>query len=456
MVQARSDDASEAVAGLLQEGNALLGAGRLAEARELLEQALARAPRNPKVQSALGLCSFRLGAFDRAAEMYALLVRENPVEAALRVNLGLVFLKQGDFAQAIRELQTACDLTPEHKKAQNYLGLALAQVGELPRARAAFVAAGSQAMVERMDKLLAGLAAPAEPNSEPASYAVLTAAPREAAPPAVPLPEVRPSGPFEPPAPPPEALARPASTGARAARPPSAAPAVLPAQSLPLDTGARAALGPGLLEQAAELGGPGTATFAIAEQLWAARIQGELLLRLDGLVGVGGQVALQPEVKRFRGRVTEKPFGRGSQRFVRASGQGVIWLARRPGFLTSVELADGAAYFLEERVQAFEEPLQFENGRLPGREGNDLHLLHLRGLGQVLLSTPGPLQRLELGAGSLLVIPPERLVGWVGALTPRLVASPVEVEEGETARMAVELTGEGHVVLSIAPPEERA
>ena len=47
------------------------------------------------------------------------------------------------------------ELAPDHAKAHNYLGLALAQAGEYGRAREAFLHAGSEAMAEKMARALA-------------------------------------------------------------------------------------------------------------------------------------------------------------------------------------------------------------------------------------------------------------------------------------------------------------
>src|SRR5262249_4104997 len=82
--------------------------------------------------------------------IYDTLVRANPADPTLRVNLGLVFLKTNFLVRAIREFQTAINLAPDHKKAHNYLGLAFAQAGEYARARDHFLAAGSEAMAEKM------------------------------------------------------------------------------------------------------------------------------------------------------------------------------------------------------------------------------------------------------------------------------------------------------------------
>ncbi|NTX58627.1 M48 family metallopeptidase, partial [Myxococcus sp. CA039A] len=140
----------------LQRGGELLAANKVIEAKEFLERAHQLQPRNEKAQNLLGLCYFKLGLFDRAAELYEMLVRDNPVDPTLRVNLGLVYLKTNALQRAVREFETATDLSPEHQKAQNYLGLALAQMGEYGRAREHFLLAGSDQMADKMSRAIAG------------------------------------------------------------------------------------------------------------------------------------------------------------------------------------------------------------------------------------------------------------------------------------------------------------
>ncbi len=140
----------------LYQGGELLAQGRVPEARQLLERAHQLQPRNEKGRNLLGLAYFKLGLFDRAAEIYEALVRDNPVDATLRVNLGLVYLKTNALQRAMREFEAATDLQPDHQKAHNYLGLALAQAGEYGRAREHFVKAGSEVMAEKMAKAIAG------------------------------------------------------------------------------------------------------------------------------------------------------------------------------------------------------------------------------------------------------------------------------------------------------------
>ncbi|MBE2251511.1 MAG: tetratricopeptide repeat protein [Myxococcus sp.] len=138
----------------LYKGGELLAAGKIVEARSHLETASQLAPKNEKAQNLLGLTYFKLGLFDQASDIYERLVRENPADPTLRVNLGLVYLKTNNLPRCIKEFETATDLEPDHKKAHNYLGLALAQAGDYAKAREHFVLSGSEQMAEKMARAL--------------------------------------------------------------------------------------------------------------------------------------------------------------------------------------------------------------------------------------------------------------------------------------------------------------
>ncbi len=478
-----------AVDELLDKGGELLNAGNIAEARELLEKAYKLAPKDSKAQNLLGLTYFKLGIFDSASEIYEALVRDNPVDPTLRVNLGLVYLKLGALARATREFETAVDLAPDHKKAQNYLGLAYAQAGEYARAKDCFVAAGSLTMAEKMERALkdpakaprssaageAGAAAAAPPPPPPSQPAAAKAPPAEAsrgeveievevdssasaashgavteppasawdsgggvagevlsAPPAVEEEAVE-APPDDPAAPPPAPrLALAAPEPAPAAGAPEAPLGVLP---LPELTRAVAA----------------TATsrepFEVQRELLFVKVQGEILTRLEGLLSVSGTVQYLPEMKRFRGKATDKAFGDGERRMVRLAGAATVTLAARGRVFLPVDLAEESAYFLEETVFAFEESVVFENGRVPSRIAPDLHLVHLRGKGRVLLCVPTPARSVVITPGVGCAIPMAVLVGWHGSLTPKIVGLPEE-RDGVATTPAVELTGEGYALMS--------
>lgn len=165
---ARAPVNEEEFLGALYKGGELLAAGKIVEARSFLEKAHQLAPKNEKAQNLLGLTYFKLGLFDQASDIYEKLVRENPADPTLRVNLGLVYLKTNNLPRCIKEFETATDLEPDHKKAHNYLGLALAQAGDYAKAKEHFVLAGSEQMAEKMGRALT-----ARVESAPSSHGLV-------------------------------------------------------------------------------------------------------------------------------------------------------------------------------------------------------------------------------------------------------------------------------------------
>jgi uncharacterized protein (AIM24 family) len=187
--------------------------------------------------------------------------------------------------------------------------------------------------------------------------------------------------------------------------------------------------------------------FVIGPSEVLVQVKGEMLTRLDGLVASWGQVTMKPEVKRFRGKATDKPFGDGARRMLRAAGEGRLVIAREGRRFTALELADEPAYFREETLFAFEESVLFENGRVPSKGGPDLHLVHMRGRGRLLLVTAGTPKSVDVVRGEPLRIPMEQLVGWHGPLIqPRLV--PI-VDAAPEMGVALELSGEGRALLDV-------
>ncbi|MBJ6764041.1 tetratricopeptide repeat protein [Myxococcaceae bacterium JPH2] len=505
----------------MHRGGELLAANKVIEAKAFLERAHQLQPRNEKAQNLLGLTYFKLGLFDRAAELYEMLVRDNPVDPTLRVNLGLVYLKTNALQRAAREFETATDLAPDHQKAHNYMGLTLAQMGEYGRAREHFLLSGSDAMAEKMTRAIAGEAYARAPTPAP-TRARPTPAPVEPPAPAprgasggsagegdwgaqFGLDERASASPAPAPAPVeeeirfaedegPSALAETDSTqaepvddlgpaedisvaddeqgpdvtfeetsaalgGSQALPPPeppvasppeppvAPPPAVdgMPPPVVPGPAMVLAELAPQVALEEGEAGNP----FVLGSHGFSVRVEGELLTRLEGLIAWRGTLAFQPEVKRFRGRATDKPFGEGPSRMVRASGQGVLFIepmAQR-AFL-AVDLGEESAYFRDECVFAFEEPVMFENGRVPSDIAPDLDLVHLRGQGRVLLSLGGPLRSVPVRQEAAVAVPLSHLVGWQGNLTPRIVPL-LKSPSGETLRTAVELSGEGFALIAL-------
>jgi uncharacterized protein (AIM24 family) len=395
----------------LNRGSDLLLRGESEPARASLERALELRPKDAKVLGLLGQAYYKLSRFDDAARVWQRLVDDNPVEAGARVNLGLANLKARRHLDAVKQLEIALDLVPEHKKAMGYLGLALLESGNLTSAREWFKKAGSDQMVTRCDELIAG-------RDGATARQVSAEAPREGAADETPAPE-----PLR--TPPPGELA--------AYRAPAAGEVL----------GAWAA---------ARLVRPlAGGTFAVSEGALAVTVRGEVRVRLDGLFATSGRVTMTPEVKRFRGRPTERGFGVGARRMHRVAGEGALLYRAAGRRFTSIDLGPDAAYLREEALFGFEEGIAFENGRVPSSISAELHLVHLRGRGRFLLATAGEPVTVDVLPGAPLKIPIAALVGWIGALTPRVCA--LVEEGGAPAVVAVELTGEGRVVVDPAAAE---
>jgi len=195
---------------------------------------------------------------------------------------------------------------------------------------------------------------------------------------------------------------------------------------------------------------PPPEAFAVDGGILHVAVRGELVCRLDGLFAVRGAVTARPEVKRFRGKVTEKPFGAGRERMNRVAGEGALFFRTGGWVFTVVDLAGDAGYFREDAVFALEEAVVFENGRVPSRHSRDLDLVHLRGRGRMLLRTVAAPVAIEISGSEPLRVPPQALVGWTGAVTPRiglLAAEGVlpDAAPPPGAPVMVELNGDGRV-----------
>jgi thioredoxin-like negative regulator of GroEL/uncharacterized protein (AIM24 family) len=393
----------------LNRGSELLVRGEADAARASFERALELRSKDVKVLGLLGQAYYRLSRFEDAARVWQRLVDDNPVEPSARVNLALACLKAKHYLDAVKQLEIALDLNPEHKKAMGYLGLALLESGNLTRAREWFKKAGSDQMVARCDDLIAGRrVASGQTSPEPVqAQAEATSAAESAEPPA------------------PEPLRSP---------PPGAIPTHPPASGAVLGAWAAARL-----VQTT----PGE-VFSVAGGALSVAVHGEVRVRLDGLFATQGRVTMAGEMKRFRGRATEKPFGEGATRMHRVSGDGVLLFRTQGRRFSALDLGPDAAYLREEILFGFEDGVAFENGRVPSSISAELNLVHLRGRGRFLLATVGEPVSVDVVPQAPLKMPLAALVGWIGALTPRVCALLDDPEE--PAVVAVELAGEGRVL----------
>ncbi|ABS27864.1 tetratricopeptide repeat protein [Anaeromyxobacter sp. Fw109-5] len=462
----------------LTRGTELIGAGDADGARAALERARTLRPKDVKVLGLLGQAYYRLARFEDAGDVWQRLVDESPVEPIARVNLGLAWLKAKRYPEAARQLEIALDLNPDHRKAMGYLGLALLEGGDPAAARGWFAKAGSEQMVARCDALLAGATAsePLEAGGEaaageapadearidgaaadepPIDEAPIDEAPIDEAPiDEAPIDEA----PIDE-APAYEAAVEEAEIAARVhsleplPRPvpapltaeERAAPVAEPEPPAPPAAAPAPADAPATLSAwaaARVVAADGRGAFDVRDGVLSVSVRGEVRVRLAGLFALRGDVALAGDVKRFRGRTTDTPFGEGAERMHRASGEGVLLLRAGDRRLTAIELGGEAAYFREDAVCGLDGTIAFENGRVPSSAG-ELNLVHIRGEGALLLATRGAPVAVDVLPGAPLRLPVAALVGWTGALTPRL--GPL-AEDAEWTPLAVELTGEGRAI----------
>jgi tetratricopeptide (TPR) repeat protein len=85
----------------------------LDRAKDLLEKAVAREPRNGAFQDSLGWAYFRLGRLDDAEQRLILARRTDPDDATIEEHTGDILEKKGNTAQAIVHWERALTLKPE-------------------------------------------------------------------------------------------------------------------------------------------------------------------------------------------------------------------------------------------------------------------------------------------------------------------------------------------------------
>ena len=400
----------------LRRGSDLLGRGDAEGARASLERAREFRPKDGKVLGLLGQAYHKLNRFDEAADVWHRVVDDNPVEPAARVNFGLSCLKARRYPEAIKQLEIAVDLNPDHRKAMGYLGLAYMEAGYPAEARGWFVKAGSGHMAARCDEMIArGEVSRPEP---PAQRKPAASAPA------------------------------PARKAERTAEPPYASAAI--------PTAVAPGSGLGAWVDSHLVRPTGDETFAVQGDTLVVTVKGTTRCRLDGLFAQKGALQLAPEMKRFRGKATEKTFGQGASQMRRVSGDGLLLVRARGRCFTALDLGGESGYFREEAVFGLEEGIGFENGRVPSRLQAELNLVHLKGRGRFLVVSRGEPVTVDVGADQPVSVPLAALVGWTGNLTPRLANLSDGGDGDGDGQIAVELSGEGRAITDPGATEEQA
>jgi Flp pilus assembly protein TadD len=115
-------------------GNALVNAGRLAEALPHFEKAITIKPDYADAQYNLGYAALRLGATEAGIRHLRATLQLEPENHMAHNNLGIGYLMQEDYSQAVAHLSEAVRLRPGFEIARNNLGVALRNQGRLEEA----------------------------------------------------------------------------------------------------------------------------------------------------------------------------------------------------------------------------------------------------------------------------------------------------------------------------------
>jgi Flp pilus assembly protein TadD len=407
----------------LSRGSELLMQNRVVEAKEELERALSFQPRDAQSQDLLAGVYFRLGVYPTAIELWRQILRDFPDDPILHVNLGLCFLKTGQPEEARDHLLQAIDLDPDHERAYGYLGLVLWRLGKLDAARDAFLRGGQLTMAKRMEEALAESEPPppAVTDSQDAETAVEDSdvtAMRDAAGEAEARlfrNEVALSLELERPQKN-QGQWRVVETGADPMPRVRRASRSLPAFSPP-------PLGAVAESWAVEL--PEDTPLAIGtEGELLIQTKGAVHARIGGLRAVRGEMKREPVYRRYRGRAPSEPMGDADDPIVRWAGPtGAILAAPAGARFHALRVSGAHLYVREELVQAFDDRVSYESGKLP-LAGEPVVLLSFHGEGTVVLRLPRRPSGLEVTADQEVRVDPASLVGWTGRLFPTQIQDP--------------------------------
>jgi uncharacterized protein (AIM24 family) len=129
-----------------------------------------------------------------------------------------------------------------------------------------------------------------------------------------------------------------------------------------------------------------------------------------------------------------------------AVGKGLMVVAPRGAHFLALSLLDDIVYVRESALFAFEESLQWENGRIPGGGPDSLPLVQFRGTGKLVVRADRPAFTLKLEPDDMLYVERAVLLGWIGRVVPRVLRA-----EGGAPTPYVECTGEGALMLEEPP-----
>jgi uncharacterized protein (AIM24 family) len=104
-------------------------------------------------------------------------------------------------------------------------------------------------------------------------------------------------------------------------------------------------------------------------------------------------------------------------------------------------------YLVESVIFAYQEGIDWENGRIHGEGSEDLNLVQFKGKGIVALATKSKLVSIQLDYTHPLLVDFSSLTGWYGKILPKVISLSTPSEGGKGKKVMLELNGEGCVLL---------
>ena len=104
--------------------------GKSDEARRLMDQALAQAPKDPLVLREFARMEDRAGRMAAAEQFYGRALAVNPNDPAARNDLGLCLARAGKLRESAQVLQSAVELNPQKALYRNNLATVLVELGD--------------------------------------------------------------------------------------------------------------------------------------------------------------------------------------------------------------------------------------------------------------------------------------------------------------------------------------
>lgn len=469
---------SEEIINRLRNGKEKLERGEVAGAIEAFARVLESDPGNRVAKTLLALGYTKEGNLREAEKLYVELLSQTPEDATLCVSLGVLYLQMDRLSEATEFLQDALKLQPESKKAHSTLALVYVKQGRWKEARDEFKEAEQPAMVARMEEKIQEEETQKEREKAEEATAILgdlgdlggdsdlptgdTGIPgMEEEPLAV---VVLPSSHEEKGAKKSEGLEDvPFLMGEKQkhpSNPPEAAgkkakvqgPQWKPLQKTEGSDPKAWRPNLGSEEMWLEDGGDPGAFWLRSDNILQIRSKKQMYCRLRHLISTTGTLKLQWEQKRFQGKPIEQTFGPRDNPMARVEGSGLLYFAPESSkTLTVVQLSKSLiSYFREGSVLAFEPEISWENGRVPSSFKGipDLPLDNLWGDGSLLLASSGPLRGLQVQPGGRVRVAYRHLIGWVGALVPRIVVEQSLSLQDSEGPAFVEFEGEGGILIS--------